>query len=379
MNIQSGLNRLIFLATDERAMSSHIENNPAFGLHAIGPDSTFLRISKTELNWLGYTEQEIVGKMRFEDLLTETDKIRFGQRFPRFKELGVAVDVEYNLLTKDGNVLPVSINGTAVRDCEGRFLHTVAIVVNLTARKQAESDAKRLALLERTQDLVALLAHDLKNPVVASNRSLRLLQEGFMGSITEEQRQVFKTMQSSNELILDKISLLQDIYQYEGRDRDCNDSPEIPLSKILEDCLCAAAESDIFLSKRLSLDLDLNQSSLITVEQRAMSLLLLHLVENVASWSLADRKIKVTCQKSDGYFELHISGHGYNLPAKNLDGLFDRIWNDRSDPAATQDRGPAGSLFLCAKIVEALNGTIACTNLPEHGARFSVRIKDRSS
>jgi PAS domain S-box-containing protein len=359
-------------------MSSHIADNPAFGLHALGSDGTFLRISKTELSWLGYTEQEVVGKMRFEDLLTEADKIRFRQRFPRFIESGVAVDVEYNLLNKDGSVLPVSINGTAVRDCEGNFLHTVAIVVNLTARKQADSDAKRLALLERTQDLVRLLAHDLRNPLVASNRFLRLLQEGFMGSVTEEQRQVFKTMQSSNELIMNKISLLQEIHQYEGRDRNSNESPKVPLSTVLEDCLCAVAESDTFQSKQLGMDLDLNQSSMIKVEQRAMSLLVMHLVENVASWSRPNRKINIFCQKSDGYFELQVSGHGYNQPAKNLDGLFDRIWSENSDPAATQDRGSAGSLFLCAKIVEALNGTIACTNLPEHGACFSVRFKDRS-
>ena len=45
------------------------ENAPC-GYHSIGPDGTILRINQTELTWLGYTSQELVGKRRLGELVS---------------------------------------------------------------------------------------------------------------------------------------------------------------------------------------------------------------------------------------------------------------------------------------------------------------------
>lgn len=45
------------------------ENAPC-GYHSVGRDGTILRINQTELTWLGFTQQELVGKRNFAELIS---------------------------------------------------------------------------------------------------------------------------------------------------------------------------------------------------------------------------------------------------------------------------------------------------------------------
>ena len=50
-------------ASEKVALDPHdlYENAPC-GYHSVGADGTILRMNRTELSWLGYTSQELVGK-----------------------------------------------------------------------------------------------------------------------------------------------------------------------------------------------------------------------------------------------------------------------------------------------------------------------------
>ena len=53
------------------------------GYDSIDENGIFVRINETELSWLGYTHAELVGKKKFQDLLTEESKKIFEQNFPK--------------------------------------------------------------------------------------------------------------------------------------------------------------------------------------------------------------------------------------------------------------------------------------------------------
>ena len=45
------------------------ENAPR-GYHSIGSDGTILRVNRTELAWLGFEREELVGKLKFRELVS---------------------------------------------------------------------------------------------------------------------------------------------------------------------------------------------------------------------------------------------------------------------------------------------------------------------
>jgi PAS domain S-box-containing protein len=78
------------------------------GYHSLDTDGIFIRINDTELNMLGYSAEEIVGKKKFSDLLTPESLPVFQENFPRFKQRGWVRDLEFEMLRKNGTILSLN-------------------------------------------------------------------------------------------------------------------------------------------------------------------------------------------------------------------------------------------------------------------------------
>ena len=109
------------------------ENAPD-GYHSIGPDGTILEVNNTWLKMLGYERDEFIGKMKLTELLTDDGLRTFQDTFSDFKKKGFIENVEYYLKRKDGIMLPVLINATAIYDEKRDFLKSRSIVRDISAR-----------------------------------------------------------------------------------------------------------------------------------------------------------------------------------------------------------------------------------------------------
>lgn len=120
--------------------SEDLYNNAPCGYHSLDKDGTFVQINNTELEWLGYTREELIGKKKFSDLITDNSLIAFNESFPRFKEIGEIHNLEYELIRKDGSILPVQLSETAIFDSSGTFLMSRSNMFDITERKRSEKD-----------------------------------------------------------------------------------------------------------------------------------------------------------------------------------------------------------------------------------------------
>jgi PAS domain S-box-containing protein len=119
-------------------------NHAPCGYHSIDKNALFLLINDTELEWLGYRRDEVVGKKRFSDLLTPQALQSFETNFRQFLAAGTIQDLEFDLVRKDGTILPVLLSATAVKDHSGKFLMSRSVVYDMTERKRAD-EARRLS------------------------------------------------------------------------------------------------------------------------------------------------------------------------------------------------------------------------------------------
>ena len=129
-------------------------NNAPCGYHSVDQDGVLVRVNDTELSWLGYTREEVIGKLNFSDLLTPASLATFQETFPKFKAQGMIRDLEFDMVRKDGTILPVLLNATAITDSAGNYLMSRSTIYDITARKQAENEIRMLA---RLQSVVAEL------------------------------------------------------------------------------------------------------------------------------------------------------------------------------------------------------------------------------
>lgn len=142
------------------------------GFHSADKDGLVLDMNQTELDWLGYTKEEVAGKMHVTELYDSTFLEHYQDLFKKFIQEGHLKNVELTLLGKDGQPIPILITAKAIYDQSGNFTQSITTVYNFTERKKLEKEliaAHEIA--ERAQQLkqlfMANMSHEIRTPLNA--------------------------------------------------------------------------------------------------------------------------------------------------------------------------------------------------------------------
>ena len=113
-------------------------NQAPCGYHSVNAQGAYVLINQTELDWLGYTREEVVGQQHFRDHVLPEYKEVVRDRLARLKRHEKLETVEVGMRRRDGSQFRVLLSSTAVYDDEGAFVRTNNTLVDITARKAAE-------------------------------------------------------------------------------------------------------------------------------------------------------------------------------------------------------------------------------------------------
>ena len=167
--------------------------NAPFGYHSLDATGVVMEINETELGWLGYGRDEVVGKMRFTDLMLPQHADQFEQNFARLRERDSLHDLEYEMRRKDGTTFSVLVNAVAIKDSNGQFVRSHASVFDVSERKRAEgelreSEARNAAILHAALDCIVSIDRHGKiiefNP--AAERTFGYAKEEVVGKDVAE-------------------------------------------------------------------------------------------------------------------------------------------------------------------------------------------------
>ena len=152
------------------------------GYHSLNAEGVFVRINDTELNWLGYTREEVVGKKRLTEFMTPASQPIFHQHFPRLITGGSVHSIEFELLRRDGTSFPIMLNATAIMDEAGRFVASRSTLFDMTEKRRFEQwqaqylDELELRVRARTAELEEQVAERRKAEEQLRRLSNRLVE-----------------------------------------------------------------------------------------------------------------------------------------------------------------------------------------------------------
>ncbi len=121
--------------------------NAPIAMHWLNGEGIVLWANQTELNVLGYTAEEYIGKPIMNFCPDERDLV-----LEIFKQLGsgnAIADVPVRFRTKDGRIVHLLIDSNVAYNRDGSFGHTRCFIRDDTARKVR--DARSKLLLEETE------------------------------------------------------------------------------------------------------------------------------------------------------------------------------------------------------------------------------------
>ena len=126
------------LLRSERELSDFFEN-ASVGLHWVGADGTIVRVNQAELDLLGYSLPEYVGRSIAE---FHADKDVIADILRRLA-VGEAIrDYEARMVCKDGSIKHVRIDSSALMEGD-RLVHTRCFTRDVTDRRRAEETLRK--------------------------------------------------------------------------------------------------------------------------------------------------------------------------------------------------------------------------------------------
>jgi PAS domain S-box-containing protein len=145
-------------------------------------------VNRKLCNMLGYTESELIGKS-FADVTHRGDLHLNRHLFQQLIKDGKPYELEKRFIRKDGRILWADVSAGAVRGVDGKTLSTVAVVVDVTARKQAETELQKSN--EMLEQRVRERTHQLHvtNKKLQSEIERRKGLEGEILSVSDREQQ----------------------------------------------------------------------------------------------------------------------------------------------------------------------------------------------
>ncbi|GAB2776848.1 chemotaxis protein CheB [Salinimicrobium soli] len=158
------------LQASEKRFKSFYEEDPVMHISVDPNTSQILECNKTAIKQLKYdSKEELIGRPIF-DLYNEEAQVEALKSNKKFKAKGELVNLEQNLLTKTGEILPVILNASAERDENNKIIAIRHTFVDVSALKKAEDQLLRQKtdLEQVNKDLeqfVSICSHDLQEPL----------------------------------------------------------------------------------------------------------------------------------------------------------------------------------------------------------------------
>ncbi|MEO5906054.1 MAG: CHASE3 domain-containing protein [Saprospiraceae bacterium] len=115
-------------------------NNAPCGYQATDKSGIIVEMNETLLKWLGYTRDEVIGKMPIRNILSTESLDVLNYYFPRLRsgELKSLFDVEATYVRKDGTKFSIVANSVSQLDEDGNFLYTRTSIFDVSFRKRVE-------------------------------------------------------------------------------------------------------------------------------------------------------------------------------------------------------------------------------------------------
>ena len=127
------------------------ESTPAM-LHSIDSQGCLLSVSDAWLSKLGYAREDVIGRPSVAFLTPASRERALTHVLPLFFERGYCENVEYEMVTRSGEVIDVLLSAILERDSFNRPLRTTAVIQDVTERRRAER-----ALQEERQRLAYII------------------------------------------------------------------------------------------------------------------------------------------------------------------------------------------------------------------------------
>jgi PAS domain S-box-containing protein len=351
-------------------------NNAPCGYHSLSPEGVIIRMNQTELKWLGYTKEEVLGSMQITNILIPEEHQSYYDDFASFKKTGVIHNKEHTFLRKDGSTFPVLLNATAIYNEDGTYLMSRGNVTDITERKEYErqlmdANKKLVHFNEEKNNFLSIAAHDLKSPInnIIGLISLIKMQKG--NDLSSDQSEYIHYIQQACNNMQNLIINLLDINKIEQGINDVN--PEkVNMSNLVKHHLHVFKESAAAKNIQLTLK-DHSPDINLVIDVSAMQRILENLLSNALKFSPKNKEVIIRILQHEDVVKIEVEDGGPGIPPEEIGMLFKKFKKLSARPTDGESSTGLG-LSIVKELVHLLKGKVYVESEVNKRTVFTIEL-----
>ncbi|UII69197.1 PAS domain-containing sensor histidine kinase [Pseudomonas sp. HN11] len=378
-------------------MPADLFDSAACALAVTSEDGTILQANVRFSDWLGFSTTELCGR-RFQDLLTMGGRI-FHQTHlaPMLRMHGSVTEVKLDMVHHDGRKVTVLLNGlkrehgdgavydlalfgTTDRDKYERELLNArnlaeALLQEKTATEVALQQAQAklreaYAISQRralfAEQMVAIVSHDLKNPLTAIRMASDFLHRG---DRTAKERQLLGHIGQSSERAQRMIADLLDFTQARVGQGITIKAAPLDLHEVIHH---AVDELRVAFPKA-TLKHHAEGNGDASLDADRVQQIIGNLVANSVAYGDPQQPITVTSRLGGDASEVSVHNYGDTIPETLLAGLFEPM--TRGTDQGSDVRSVGLGLYIVRELARVHGGDVAVSSCATGGTTFTVKFQ----
>jgi PAS domain S-box-containing protein len=372
LEITQDMPNLFRLEKELKDSKSFMENIMASSIDSIvttDPKGYITYANRAFKELIGLRGHQIIGKhisIYYKDGINQARQI-----MNKLRESGRIRDYEFEMKVED-KVTSIRTSSTLLYDEYGEVMGTMGVFQDITARKKLleELSTTQAELLQAVKiralgDLVTGVAHEINNPLMASDTFLHLLESETDNSPETKKRiKLLKECNLRIENIVKKLKEFSRQSKFEFTAMDINDAILSVLEITRQQLLNQGIEVELRLSENLPSVLgDKNQ-----IEQ-----VLLNIISNARdAMEGCSQKILVVqtdLSQKGQQVEIQLSDTGIGMKAEQIEQIFNPFFTTKDS-----DKGIGLGLSISYRIIDAHQGKIEVNSELNKGTTFIVTL-----
>jgi len=325
-------------------------------------------VNATLLKWIGRTADEMIGK-RLSDFLNMAGRIYYETHIaPLLRMQGFFNEFAIDMVTAAGEPIQMICNALEGRDAASKPVFTRIALLKATDRRRYENElveareAAKVSLAteretsELREQFIAVLGHDLRNPLASISAGARIIGRD---AKTEKEHQVVAMLQTT---VMRMATLIDNVLDFaRGRlgggitlDRNARQPLEPVLHQVIDELRLSSPGRQIEAEYAIDSPVDCDRTRI--------GQLVSNLVGNALSHGAAKEPVRVRAETLNGLFKLSVANGGEPIPQAAMEKLFEPFF--RGEVRASR-QGLGLGLHIASQIAKAHEGVLTVTSMPE--------------
>jgi PAS domain S-box-containing protein len=335
------------------------------GYFTLSEQGLILEANLTAAGLLGVERRDLVKKPLTRFILPEDQDIYYRHRKQLF-ETGTPQVYDLRVLRADADPFWARLETTEAQDANGASVCR-AVLSDITARKQAE---EKLAELDRRKDqFLAMLSHELRNPLAPILNAVQLLQLQ-KGQNSVQQKALAIIERQVGQLTHLVGDLLEVSRAITGRIQLCQE--QVAMSSIVERAVETARP--LIDQRRHKLTVSLPPDPIwLYADASRLEQVVTNLLTNAAKYTKEGGRIWLSAQQEGDKAVLRVRDTGLGIAPAFLPQVFDLF--TQAQRSSDRSQGGLGiGLTLAKRLVEMHGGTIGVSSTLGQGSEFVVSL-----